>query len=247
MALEDNTKSGGKGKGLSKKVGPLDIWQYIAIGTGLGVILYVYKKNHASKGEGNAELEKAQKEKELAEEEASNLRFNGPSSAGGGNTGAGGGGTSQTGPTAAEIAALVQPGPAGAPGAAGPPGESAQSFNTPPTGEASVAPIATRQTHAPTNPLIGKNAKGEQYTLKFNSKGQPEHVYKGGRTVVLVGNAAKEGIKILDKAGKGGKRAKAGDTAKINHSKAKPLKVPHKTPAKKAPAKHPAKKKKTRG
>lgn len=245
MALEDNIKTTSKGKGLSKKVGPLDVWQYVAIGTGLGVIYYVYKKNHT---EANPEEEsKLQKEKELLEEELSATRSGGNPLAGSGS----GGGSSNSGPTAAEVAALVPAGPAGAPGAPGAEGEAPQTAkvenygevgNTPPTGTQTVAPQKAS--------LSGANAKGEHYTVAVGKNGIIYHDYANGRKVALTASASKAAVAALNAAGLGGSKIKkqAGDTAPANHTKKPKLKAPkstafYKTPSEKAKKKAEAKKK----
>lgn len=209
------------GKGLHKKLGPLEVWQYVAIGTSAGFMYYLYKK----KTEEGAETAAGEKEGEYI----------------GGNPLAGGGGSGSnpgTGPTAAEIAALVPIGPAGAPGAPGPPGEAGaagapsttpetpgDTLNNPPTGKAAAAP---QKRNLP-NIGEGTNKKGEKYTISRVTKNGVKyvvHTYHNGR---------KEFMKVAGK----GKGSKAGDTHKPSRARKPPLKAPKPKP-KPAP-KHKAK------
>lgn len=241
--------SEGGGKGLRKKVGPLEVWQYAAIGTGLGGILYLYK----SKKGGGGEEEKSQKEKELLEEELAATRFGGNPLGGAGSGGGSSGGTPTAIPTAAEIASNIHPeaGVAGAPGAPGAPGEGLseaqenalnslvegrEAGNNPPTGSQQTAPQAKSRPEQ--LGLQGVNSKGEKYKTGINSKGQYVHEYVDGRKVVLTGAAAAAAKKAHEELyGPSKTHGSTGQTAKADHGKTSSITEKAKaTAAKKAEA-----------
>jgi hypothetical protein len=209
------------GKGLHKKLGPLEVWQYVAIGTSAGFMYYLYSQKKTA-GEETA-----------AGEKEGEYIGGDPLTGGGGGSNPGGAGS---GPTAAEIAALVPVGPAGAPGAPGPPGEAGaagapsttpetpgDTLNNPPTGKATTAP----QKKTLPNIEEGTNKKGEKYTISRVTKNGVKyvvHTYRNGR---------KEFMKVAGK----GKGSKAGDTHKPSRARKPPLKAPKPKPAPKRKAK----------
>lgn len=209
---------------LVKKLGPLETWQWLALGGGGGLLLYLYERN-----------KKPSEETPTSELAGST---NNPLTEGSGT----GGGAEGNSPTPA-------PGPIGEPGPAGVPGTPAEipaglsearinalegeveRLNNPPVGSHTVAPQAKANPYPLVNP-----ANGQHYKI-VHEKGKVVHQYANGHKVVI---------------GKKSK-TKAGHTAPVSHARPKPLKVKAKRPAPKpqrkpvhhaaAPAKKPAKKK----
>lgn len=148
---------------LTRKLGPLPVWQWVAIGGGTGLLLYLYERNKAPAGEESASLAGS---------------TNNPISGGGGGEGAQG---------------LPVAGPIGEPGIPGPPGTPAaeisttrleaiegqiERLNKPPTGKSTVAPQGSNKFPL-TNP-----ANGQKYK-QVHEKGKTVHVYASGKRVVL--------------------------------------------------------------
>lgn len=180
---------------LTNKLGPLATWQWLAIGGGGGLLLYLHERNKAPKEEGT----------ELAGSTTNPLTE-------GATPGGGSGESAQPAPVPGVIG---EPGPAGAPGAPGEPSqidearlEAAESaierLNVPPVGSHTVAPQAKGQAFPLVNP-----ANGEHYKV-VHEKGKTIHKYHSGRAVVVGGAKSK---------------TKAGHTAPAKHGRPKPLKV----------------------
>lgn len=207
---------------LKKKIGPLELWQWIAIGTAAGVALYLFKSGHAT---AKAEVNPEEEEKLLGSLER------------------GGGGGGETGGSSAGTPAVAAPevGPAGPAGAAG------ESPNIAPL-EAGLQAVqsdeaALRAELQNNNPPSAEThqgaAQGKGSQLVKNSKGE------GYRTVEKKGKTFHEypGRKGADKLVRvgGAKPKSTGDAQKH-----KPAKRPKPTPIHKrvtvqhAPAKRPA-------
>lgn len=195
---------------LTRKLGPLTVWQWVAIGGGTGLLLYLYERNKKpSEGEEGSSLVGS---------------TNNPISGGGG------GGEYQPSPVA---------GPIGEPGPPGPAGLSApeisearleniegqiERLNKPPTGKSTVAP----QGHN-SFPLVNP-ANGQKYK-QVKEKGHTVHLYENGHKVVL---AARSRTKAGSTAKPSHARPKRLSVPKSTAHKA-PVK-PAKKPAKKAKA-----------
>lgn len=173
-------------KGLEKKIGPLKLWQWIVIGGGTGVLVYLYEKKKSSEGVNPEEEEKL---------------LGALSRAGGG------GGEGSSGTSGATLPVPGLEGPAGAPGIAGPAGE-----NPARTLEAQVEnlerqtqtlqseltknnPPAKSHTSTPQGLPKGyvKNSKGEAYRTVVKGNGI-FHEYKnrsGPSKIVKVGTVHK--------------------------------------------------------
>lgn len=164
-------------KQLDKKLGPLKLWQWLAIGGTAGVALYLYNRNHQA-----AKVNPEEEEKLLGA-----LRSAG--SGGGGE----GGAVAAPGP----IGIVGEPGIAGPQGSQGPAGES---VNLAPI-EASISslehqlatnnpPTVTHNTAAQAKGRgVVKNSKGESYrTVTRNGKTFHEYPGRTGPSkMVLVG------------------------------------------------------------
>ncbi len=200
-------------KGLDKKIGPLKLWQWLVIGGGTGVLVYLYERKKSSEGVNPEEEEKL---------------LGALSRAGGG-----GGEGSSAGGSSLPVPGLE--GPAGAPGISGPQGESPartleaqvenlekqeqdlqakqaaiEAKNKPPTQSHNGAPHALPKGYV-------KNSKGEAYrtVIKGNNIFHEYKNRKGPSKVVRVGAVHK---------------------AKPPAKRPKPKPVAHRVTAKKAPA-----------
>ena len=214
---------------LRKKIGPLEVWQYVAIGTSAGFMYYLYEKKKGDSTEPKEELAASTPN---------------PYAPGGGGSGESGGGAALPGVPGV----IGEPGPAGAPGTPGasltPEQETtltqaAEALNKPPTASSTVAPQAKPK------PAAGEpktthtvNKYGEHFTV---------HEYASGRKEVFqtaAEKAAAKGERAL--YNRTHKKTKAGDTAKRSHARPKPLKAAPRHVAKKAkpPARKPVKPKK---
>ena len=205
---------------LKKRVGPLEVWQYLTIGTGAGLMLYLYKKKRAEGEEVNPEEE----EKLLGA----------LSKAGGG----GGEGSGFSGSGSGSLPVPGVEGPKGQEGIAGPAGIAGPQGEAPSAGlEAQVNALeedlvknqppsaATHNGAAQATPKgWTKNAKGELYRQVIKGD-KIVHEYKdrkGANKNVVVGKVHKPAPP---------------------KKRPKPKPVAHRVSAKKAPAKHaPAKK-----
>jgi hypothetical protein len=204
---------------LTKKLGPLQAWQWLAIGGGGGLMLYLYERNKSSTGSETPEGELAGS-------------TNNPFGEGGGSTGAG----ETTAATAPAAGPIGEPGPGGAPGTPAQELSAGQletlnkveeGLNSPPVGTQAVAPVTpatqfgsrdfTRKT------LTGKT--GAEFQTK-TIKGKLAHVYdaavQGGQTVKGVGG--KDNVVFLARS------TGAGKTTKADRSKKPPLKAPKPKP-----------------
>jgi hypothetical protein len=137
-------------KELQKKVGPLKLWQWLAIVGGGGLTYYIYKKSHESKAEVNPE------------EEEKLLGALDRGTGGGGSGGAGEGSASPIGVPGVE-------GPKGESGISGPQGEAGI------TGAQGEAPSAGLE--AQVNALQEDLNKNNPKTLSHN--GAPQALPKG--------------------------------------------------------------------
>lgn len=171
-------------KELKKKVGPLELWQWVAILGGSALAFYLYEKKKSSSSEVNPEEE----EKLLGALDKA--------------TGGGGSG----GGTETQTPVPSSPGPEGIPGVAGPPGEAGPQGEAPSAGlEAQVnaleqdviknQPAATSHTSAPQALPKGyvKNSKGEAYRTVVKGNGI-FHEYlnrKGASKILKVGTVHK--------------------------------------------------------
>lgn len=191
---------------LTNKLGPLETWQWLAIGGGGGLLLYLYERNKKPKEETGTELAGS---------------TTNPLAEGAGTSGGGEGNSSQPAPVPGVIG---EPGPAGAPGTPAEPSgisearlealeASVERNNNPPVGSHTVAPVHKGAAFPLVNP-----ANGEHYKVT-HEKGKTVHVYHSGRKVVV-------GAKS---------KTKAGHTAPAKHGRPKPLKVKAKRPAPKPP------------
>jgi hypothetical protein len=211
---------------LTRKAGPLKVWQWGAIGGGLGLGFLLLHKKAAEPTE--------------AEEDA----LLGGAGRGGG-VGSGGGGSVESVPATPSAPGTVgevgAPGPAGEAGIAGPAGEN-------PSAElnSQVASLASKvlsiehhgapQTPGPgwlQNKEPGNPRQGQYYKIVKGKNGKEEHVYKSGAKIVTKkasSTAKKVASRVKDAAKKGVTPAKARGnqnkhTATIHHSKpATPLK-----------------------
>lgn len=158
---------------LTRKLGPLPVWQWVAIGGGTGLLLYIYEKN-----------------KKPAEETGPGLAASTPNPFGGGGAGGGGEGLGLGQPVAGPIG---EPGPIGAPG---PPGVSEiaparieaieseiAALNSPPTAKKGTAP--QKNPFPFTNPTNGQKYRTEK------KNGKTIHVYANGHRVVLANHRSK--------------------------------------------------------
>lgn len=173
---------------LKKKIGPLELWQWLALGAAAGAALLILHK----KGGGEAKEVNPEEEEKL-------LGALARSGGGGGETGGGG----SSGGVGAEPAAVAAPIP-GEPGPQGPQGESVNltplenqighveqelAENHPAAAQAkTTAPAAKNQG------LVKNPANGEAYKT-VHEKGKTYHVYpgrKGANAKILVGGAKSE-------------------------------------------------------
>jgi hypothetical protein len=175
-------------KELKKKVGPLELWQWILILGGSALAFYLYEK-HKSGAEVNPEEE----EKLLGALDKA--------------TGGGGsGGGTETGSFGSQTPVPASVGPEGVPGIAGPAGEAGPQGEAPSADlEAKVSaleedmvknqPQTTSHTGAPQGLPKGyvKNSKGEAYKTEVKGNGI-FHVYlnrKGASKILKVGTVHK--------------------------------------------------------
>lgn len=176
-------------KELDKKIGPLKLWQWLVIGGGTGILIYLYEKKKSSEGINPEEEEK----------------LLGALSRGGG-----GGGEGSTGSSGSSLPVPGLEGPAGAPGPAGPQGpvgeapartleaqvenlekqtqslQSEVAKNNPPAKSHTSAPQALPKGYV-------KNKKGEAYRTVVKGNGI-FHEYKnrtGPSKVVKIGTVHK--------------------------------------------------------
>lgn len=175
-------------KELKKKVGPLELWQWILILGGSALAFYLYEKK---KGEGS-EVNPEEEEKLLGALDR----------AGGG----GSGGGTETGSFGSQTPVPASVGPEGVPGIAGPAGEAGPQGEAPSAGlESRVSaieqdqiknqPPATSHTGAPQALPKGyvKNSKGEAYRTVVKGNGI-FHEYKdrkGASKILKVGTVHK--------------------------------------------------------
>jgi hypothetical protein len=182
---------------LKKKVGPLEVWQYVTIGTAAGLMYWLYKK-------------KTSESKEVNPEEEEKLLGALDKGAGGGGSGGGEGSGTGTG----QIGVPGSPGPAGEAGIAGPAGISGPQGEAPSAGlEAKVSaleedvvknqPPTSSHTGAPQALPKGefRNAQNGGIERTFTKAGQIYHEYvKAGKgvkkgTIYKVGTVHKPATK----------------------------------------------------
>lgn len=194
---------------LKKKVGPLEIWQYVTIGTGAGLMYWLYKKKTASKAEVNPEEE----EKLLGALDKGT---------GGGGSGGGEGSAQGTG----QIGVPGSPGPAGEVGIAGPAGISGPQGEAPSAGlEAKVS--ALEEDRVKNNPPSGSHNGAPQALPKDESRNGKGEIF---RTIVKGNGIFHE---YLNRKGPS-KLVKVGTT----HKPPKKTKRPKPTPAHKKVTAH---------
>jgi hypothetical protein len=177
---------------LRKKVGPLEVWQYLTIGTGAGLMLYLYKKKHAEGKEVNPEEEE---------------KLLGGLSKGGGGGGGEGAGVWGDGQGSGNLGVPGVEGPKGQEGIAGPAGDQGPAGEAPSAGlEAQVNALqedlaknqppsaGTHNGAAQATPKgWTKNAKGELYRQVIKGD-KIVHEYKdrkGPKKNVVVGKVHK--------------------------------------------------------
>lgn len=200
---------------LRKKVGPLEVWQYVAIGTSAGFMYWLYKKKKSETSEVNPEEE----EKLL----------------GALDKGAGGGGGEGTAGSVNPTTAPAAEGPKGEAGPAGPAGSPGPQGEAPSAGlEAQVNALEEdlvknqppTQTHNGAAQALPKgyvkNSKGEAYRTVVKGNGIfHEYLKRTGASKILK-------VGTVHKPAKPAKRV------------TKPKPVAHKIAVQKAPAKHAA-------
>lgn len=199
---EHSTKKGGGG--LRKKVGPLEVWQYLAIGGSLGFIYYLYTSKSKSKKEG------------LSPEEEEKLL--GALRAGAGGSESVPGGIPSSPPTT--TASVGEPGPPGTPGVAGaaaPVGEGVTQGELAAT-NAKIEALQNTKTGAGLTSATGapaKKAAGERHITKKGPNGEVLHytVHGSGRNAKVFQTPAEKSA---------AERAKKAAEAKRGRQRANP-------------------------
>lgn len=190
---------------LRKKLGPLEVWQYAAIGISLGGILYLYKKGSENKSN--------------TPEEEEHLLGALRSAPGGESIPSGISNTPMT-------PGVGEPGPPGIPGEPGAPGAPGAVAET--AGQEQVKKEMSPHVSAPP----AKTASKVRHITRTNANGVVEHftVHGSGKTARVFQTPAEKAAAARALAARKGKSqpAKArgthkGTTGKPNHSKSTPL------------------------
>jgi hypothetical protein len=218
-------------KELDKKLGPLKLWQWVAIGTAAGVAVYLYKKS--SESATAKEVNPEEEEKLLGALDKA--------------AGSGGGGEGSSG---SNVAAPGPVGLTGEPGAPGPAGAAPETVNLAPI-EASISNLE-HQLATNNPPTVSHNtasqkkgvgefthvnpANGQHYKV-VSEKGKTVHVYQNGHRVVVGSPKKATGAQQKPKAPKRPKPTPIHKRVTVHHvapHKAAPKPVHHAAPVHRA-------------